>query len=212
MITIVIISYHLTKNYVIIKLITLIDNKHLMANPFFSGRIPQKLYDKVEQYISESGKSKTELLVNALSNYLDFPVEAKQTNNGNDELWIAIKELQERIEKLEQGSITKDVIKVDNKDITKTNTNSEQLSLLKNTEDIIENKEKSFQGELLEINEILSLPGLEKLNPDKTISKLRNAKSQKKLPIQIGKYLIGDGGKNPTNPRGVLWEIINDNN
>jgi hypothetical protein len=70
-----------------------------MANPFFSGRIPQSLYDRVEQYISESGKNKTELLINALSNYLDFPVETKQTNNSNDELWVVVKELQEKLGK-----------------------------------------------------------------------------------------------------------------
>lgn len=211
MITIVIISYQLTKSCVIIKLITLIDNKHLMANPFFSGRIPQSLYDKVEQYISESGKSKTELLISALSNYLDFPVEAKQTNSSNDELWIVVKELQERIEKLEQGSITTNVIIPDNKDITKLNTNPEQLSLLENTENVPENKEKSFKGQLLEINEILLLPGLEKLDSKKTIAKLRNARSQNRLPIQIEKYLIGDGGKNPNKSHSILWEIINDN-
>jgi hypothetical protein len=185
-----------------------------MANPFFSGRIPQSLYDRVEQYISESGKSKTELLINALSNYLDFPIEAKQTNNSNDELWIAVKELQERMEKVEQGSITKDVITPDNIDITKINKNPEQLSLLENTENIPENKEnkeKSFIGKLLEINEVLLLPGLEKVDSKKTIAKLRNARSQNRLPIQIEKYLIGDGGKNPNKSNSVLWEIINDN-
>jgi hypothetical protein len=182
-----------------------------MANPFFSGRIPQNLHDRIEEYISESGKSKTELLINALSNYLDFPVEVKQANSSNDELWIVVKELQERIEKLEQGSITKDVITPDNKDITRTNTNPEQLSLLKNTENIPENKEKGFKGKLLEINEVLLLPGLEKVDSKKTIAKLRNARSQNRLPIQIEKYLIGDGGKNPNKSNSVLWEIINDN-
>ena len=131
-----------------------------MANPFFSGRIPQSLYDKAEQYISESGKSKTDLLINALSNYLDFPVEAKQANNSSDELWIVVKELQERMEKLEQGSITKDVIIADNKDIIKTNTNFEQLSLL-------ENESIKPDIKFLTTKELLDLPEIKRLDTKK---------------------------------------------
>jgi hypothetical protein len=115
-----------------------------MANPFFSGRIPQSLYDRVEQYISESGKNKTELLISALSNYLDFPVEIKQTNSSNDELWIVVKKLQERMEKLEQGSISKDVIMSDNIDNTKIDTDPKQLSLLENNKEIVEENIKSL--------------------------------------------------------------------
>ena len=83
--------------------------------------------------------------------------------------------------------------------------------MLENTENITENKEKSFKGKLLEINEILLLPGLETADSKKTIAKLRNARSQNRLPIQIEKYLIGNGGKNPNKSNSVLWEIINDN-
>jgi hypothetical protein len=203
LITIVIISYQLTKNHVIIKLITLVDNKHLMANPFFSGRIPQSLYDKVEQYINESGKSKTDLLINALSSYLDFPVEIKQTNSSNGELWIVVKELQERIEKLEQGSITKDVIIPDNKDITKPNTNSEQLSLL-------ENEPIKPNAKLLTTKEFIELPNIKKLDTQKIKTKLNNAKQQQKLPIKIENYSIEDGGKDPNSPRNILWKVTTD--
>ncbi len=188
-------------------MITLVDNKHLMPNPFFSGRIPQNLHDRVEQYISESGKSKTELLINALSSYLDFPVEAKETNNSsNEELWITVKELQKRLEKLEQGSIKENVIIADNNDNNIENDKPSQLNLLENN---TQKEKESIKEKVLEINEILSLPGLEKLDSGKLIRKLRNARSQNKLPIQIGKYLIGDGGKNPEKLRGVLWKILN---
>lgn len=175
-----------------------------MANPFFSGRIPQSLYDKVEQYISESGKSKTELLINALSNYLDFPVEAKQANNSNEELWIVVKELQERMEKLEQGSISKDVIIPDNKDITKTNTNPEQLSFLKN-ESIKPDKEAD--AKFLTTKELLDLPEIKELDTKKIYSSINNAKQQKRLPIEIENYSIDDGGKDPKNTRNILWKV-----
>lgn len=175
-----------------------------MANPFFSGRIPQSLYDKIEQYISESGKSKTELLINALSNYLDFPIEVKQTNNSNDELWIAVKELQERIEKIEQGSIKQNVIIPDNKDITKPNTNPEQLSLL-------ENEPVKPNTKLLTTKEFIELPEIKKLDTQKIKIKLNNAKQQQKLPIKIENYSIEDGGKDPNNLRNILWKVTTDN-
>jgi hypothetical protein len=171
-----------------------------MANPFFSGRIPQGLYDKAEQYISESGKSKTDLLINALSNYLDFPVEAKQANNSSDKLWIVVKELQERMEKLEQGSITKDVIIADNKDIIKTNTNSEQLSLL-------ENESIKPDIKFLTTKELLDLPEIKRLDTKKIYSGINNAKQQKRLPIKIENYSIDDGGKDPKNTRSILWKV-----
>ena len=175
-----------------------------MANPFFSGRIPQNLHDRIEEYISESGKSKTELLINALSNYLDFPVEVKQTNSSNDELWIVVKELQERIEKLEQGSITKDVITSDNKDITNPNTSPEQLSLL-------ENEPIKPNIKLLTTKEFIELPDIRKLDTQKIKIKLNNAKQQQKLPIKIENYSIDDGGKNPNSPRNILWKVTTDN-
>lgn len=184
-----------------------------MANPFFSGRIPQNLHDRVEQYINESGKSKTELLINALSKYLDFPVEAKQTNNSNDDLWIVVKELQERIEKLEQGSITKDVITPDNKDITAIDKNKEysQRSIFESEDNKdIESKngEDIKNYKLLEMEDILSLPGIKELDPSKTKNKIRNAKQNNKLPVEIEKYSIDYAGKNPENPKNNLWKVI----
>lgn len=46
-----------------------------MSKPFFSGRIPQDLLDAVEAHCSETGESKTDVLINALSNYLKHPTK-----------------------------------------------------------------------------------------------------------------------------------------
>lgn len=46
-----------------------------MSNPFFSGRIPKNLNQRVEEHVAQTGKSKTEILISALAAYLDFPVE-----------------------------------------------------------------------------------------------------------------------------------------
>lgn len=47
----------------------------MSPNPFFSGRIPQELYDRAEEYVSQTGKPKTQILIEALATYLEFPVD-----------------------------------------------------------------------------------------------------------------------------------------
>jgi hypothetical protein len=44
----------------------------MAANPFFSGRIPQELFDHIEKRIEKSGESKTDILVQALAIYTGF--------------------------------------------------------------------------------------------------------------------------------------------
>lgn len=47
----------------------------MAPNPFFSGRIPPKLFDKANEYIKKTGKTKTQVLIESLSMYLDCPVD-----------------------------------------------------------------------------------------------------------------------------------------
>ena len=47
----------------------------MTTNPFFSGRIPQGLYDRIEEYREQTGESKTEILIRALAQYVDYPLE-----------------------------------------------------------------------------------------------------------------------------------------
>lgn len=49
----------------------------MATNPFFSGRIPQTLFDHVEKFREESGEEKTELLIKALAQYTNFELEEK---------------------------------------------------------------------------------------------------------------------------------------
>ena len=46
------------------------------TKPFFSGRIPQDLYDAVEKYREESGETKTEVLIRGLSEYIGVKIMA----------------------------------------------------------------------------------------------------------------------------------------
>lgn len=47
----------------------------MTTNPFFSGRIPQDLYDHIEEYREQTAESKTEILIRALAQYVDYPLE-----------------------------------------------------------------------------------------------------------------------------------------
>lgn len=93
----------------------------MAISPFFSGRIPQELYDKAEEFCKETGKKKTELLVEALSKYLDFPL-ATQTISFTPQIPEVTKEmfecLQEQVNRLEEliTQIQEPVIKLDNND------------------------------------------------------------------------------------------------
>lgn len=74
------------------------------GNPFLSGRIPQDLYEKVNDYCGSSGMSRTELMIAALRTYLDYPettqtggVDAAEFEKLKREIktiWKAIEELQ----------------------------------------------------------------------------------------------------------------------
>ena len=181
-----------------------------MASPFFSGRIPQDLYDKAGAFIKESGKTKTEILIEALANYLQHPIES-QKPAGNEDLWNAIKELQEKVKLLETKVSKTLVIEADN---NQNNNKYDQLPLLQEIQEVSENNEestKSLEVKTIKTNEIPSLPGLENKNPDTIKTQLRNAKSQGKTPIKIGRYLLDVAGKEPGSKGALLWKIVQDN-
>ena len=52
-----------------------------MASPFFSGRIPQELYDRLDQHVKESGEGKTQILINALSQYLGIEISTPKSSS-----------------------------------------------------------------------------------------------------------------------------------
>ncbi len=78
----------------------------MSTSPFFSGRIPQELYDKADEYCKETGKKRTELLIEALSTYLNFPVKTQTTNfvpqpaEVTKEMFESLQQQVNRLEKL----------------------------------------------------------------------------------------------------------------
>jgi hypothetical protein len=93
----------------------------IMANPFFSGRIPTDLHKRIEQYISETGVSKTQVLINALATYLDFPISTQNlapASQVSKEIFSALEERVKILEELIRASTAtqNSVIKLDNTD------------------------------------------------------------------------------------------------
>jgi hypothetical protein len=54
----------------------------MSTKPFFSGRIPQDLFDVIEQRTKETGESKTQILIQALAAYTGF--DLSDTPKGSD--------------------------------------------------------------------------------------------------------------------------------
>jgi transcriptional regulator len=95
----------------------------MASNPFFSGRIPPELHQQIEKYCQETGESKTEVLIKALSAYLNFPIIIPQKNfiaaipEVTKEMF---EELEKRIKILEENNSNKATsnknIRVENND------------------------------------------------------------------------------------------------
>jgi hypothetical protein len=122
----------------------------MASNPFFSGRIPTELYQQAENHCKETGDSKTELLIKALSAYLNFPVAIpgntfmtstiEVTKEMFDNLQERIKLLEELLKPSNSNVITND--NIDNYKLkTENNSNDNNLELTDNNIDNSEDKE-----------------------------------------------------------------------
>jgi len=74
----------------------------MSAKPFFSGRIPQSLYDALEEYRQQTDESKTDVLIKALSNYVNHPVEPPVSSQPGTVETSRITALEKKFETLEQ--------------------------------------------------------------------------------------------------------------
>lgn len=82
-----------------------------MPNPFFSGRIPPGLADKIEAHLLTTGETRSELLVRLLRAEVDDNTSDNTTDNNNDNILL---DLISRVEKLEQMADNKLDNKTDN--------------------------------------------------------------------------------------------------
>jgi hypothetical protein len=72
----------------------------MSARPFFSGRIPQSLHDALEEYRQQTNESKTEILIKALSTYIEHSIETPTSYGGAEASRIEV--LEKKFEVLKQ--------------------------------------------------------------------------------------------------------------
>ena len=71
-----------------------------MANPFFSGRIPPGLADKIDAHLSNTGETRSELLVRLLRSELGDNKSDNITDNQYDRRLTDVLKRLERLERL----------------------------------------------------------------------------------------------------------------
>ncbi len=61
----------------------------MATSPFFSGRIPKELNEKIIEHCQTTGETKTQVLTKALSSYINFPItEPIQTSNNPTQITV----------------------------------------------------------------------------------------------------------------------------
>lgn len=97
----------------------------MTAKPFFSGRISQALYDAISEHRQQTGESKTEVLIRALSAYVNAPLEEIAHENLSPS---RLETLERRIDQIEEA-LTK--LRLGQDSITEDNSQEpiEQMSL-----------------------------------------------------------------------------------
>lgn len=104
----------------------------MASNKFFSGRIPNELYEQAEKHCEETGNSKTEVLIKALSTYLNFPIAIP----GKNLIAPAPEVTKEMFEKLEERlKILEDSLKVSPSIVIKSNNTDNEKGKMQEIDD-----------------------------------------------------------------------------
>lgn len=145
----------------------------MAGNPFFSGRIPKELNDSVVKHCEETGKSKTQVLVEALSNYLNIPVPESTTNYRVEVTKEEFNSLENRVALLESLLHKNSVITddIDDNNIRKTELKNDD-NIHDNTDNTLsESKETQCdnQTENNDNSKDISLPTYENINTKKLL-------------------------------------------
>ena len=187
----------------------------MTANPFFSGRIPQGLYDHIEEYRKETDESKTDVLIRALAKYVEYELEEDQPNIPP--IKKTFDEIFRRLDLIEQELLTFAPLEkkqnaeqltttYDNKAITLDNRQEDNIdNILVTKDNTVITKDNSKSSQILSTREVLELVEISQ-------STLSSWKRQGKLPNTCGKYEI-DFDHSETKPRNSFWKVrLIDNN
>lgn len=169
-----------------------------MASPFFSGRIPQELYDRVDQHIKESGEGKTQILINALSQYLGVEAPKPKPSNVNTDLFLSeLENLKERVSLLERSQPKQlSLLSTDN-----TNDNKMITESRNDNNTVVSDNKLDNSIMILTSKEVADLTGI----PRRTFEDRYRAG---KLPMSKNGYTVIDhAGKQTEKPFANLWKV-----
>lgn len=213
-------------------MLSLHDN-NMASNRFFSGRIPNELYEQAEKHCEETGDSKTEVLIKALSTYLSFPIAIPGKNiiAPNPEVTKEMFEtLEERIRVLEDTlkALPANVINSNNDDNKNRNTeeiekinpdnsietfnnNIDNIDVESVIKDVIiydnntDNKDLELKGDEYQVPEITpELPKFEEITTVEVVKKTKLTRSQ--IDYLMGKAIEKIRHKEGTIKIGKLLE------
>lgn len=146
----------------------------MAKSPFFSGRVPKVLFDRINARIKDTGETKTEILVNALAKYLEIPIEELESKSQTGEEVIiedlenlkkSFQEIKNTVNNLSKTveSLSIRIEQINNKQkesIEKVNTNqpkitSGQLKLFEKNSDTKQETNSELESNLSEQREVL---------------------------------------------------------
>ena len=87
----------------------------MVTKPFLAARIPEDLNTKLEEHSASTGEGKTQAVINALANYLNFTPESKSEESAGDRLSLLEKkvaELEDLIKEPKQFSLLESISNV----------------------------------------------------------------------------------------------------
>ena len=156
-----------------------------MASPFFSGRIPQELYDRVDQHIKESGEGKTQILINALSQYLGVEISTPKSSGVNTNLFLSeLESLKDRVSLLERSQ---------SKQLSPDNINDNKL--------ITDDNATDNSVMVLTSKEVTELTGIARRT-------FEDRHKSGKLPTSKNGYtILAHAGKQAKKPFANLWKV-----
>jgi len=207
----------------------------MASNPFFSGRIPQSLFDAVEEYRQSHNVSKTDVLIKALSAYVNLPLEVRSTQVGGDN--SRIESLENRVASLEKlltvqqsklpetdGQMSIDDIQpnnnidnetdssmlvVDNSFDNATETNVEEIIITvdNNGDNNLKAPDSIFIGNMRTV-EVANLPGLEGKDSTKIGTKLFRAAKRESKVETIDQYTCVYTGRTDKRGKTGKFEML----
>lgn len=178
-----------------------------MAKPFIAARIPQIIADKLDERVKESGQGKTDIIVNALAEYLGCSIDIPEETRAVDRLVAVEKELAEL--NIRVGALEKPIEKAPNQkvpgqqilpfetpSIDKTTDN--QTENAETTAEVIEkSSDTNVNNDLLTHQQMTGLTGMK----FETV----RSRHKKSTPIewQEKQYIPVRNGKLPR------WQLVN---